>query len=103
MKPIASFTAVLAIAALPALAQTPTPTPDDTPRNPDLSEGAQLLSDGMKLLLKGLMTEGTEGWEKLVDWLDDISLYEPPERLPNGDIVIRRKVPLEPGEIGTDL
>jgi hypothetical protein len=99
MKPIASFTAVLAIAALPALAQTQ----DEAPRNPELSEGAQLLSDGMKLLLKGLMTEGSEGWEKLVDWLDDISLYEPPERLPNGDIVIRRKVPLEPGEIGTDL
>lgn len=99
MKPIASFAAVLAVAALPALAQTS----DEAPRNPDLSEGAQLLSEGMKLFLKGLMAEGTEGWEKLVDWLDDISLYEAPERLPNGDIIIRRKAPLEPGEIGTDL
>lgn len=99
MKPIATFAAVLAIATMPALAQVQ----DDTPRNPDLSEGAQLLSDGMKLFLKGLISEGAEGWDKLVDWLDDASLYEPPERLPNGDIIIRRKVPLDPDGIGTDL
>lgn len=93
MKPIAAFTAACLLAAMPAMAQDQ----DSPPRNPDLSEGAELLSEGMKLFLKGLMAEGEAGWGKLIDWLDDVTLYEAPERLPNGDIIIRRKVPLDPG------
>lgn len=92
MKPIATLTAAFFLAAAPAVAQDQ----DGAPRNPDLSEGAELLSEGMKLFLKGLMAEGEEGWGKLIDWLDDVTLYEAPERLPNGDIIIRRKEPLEP-------
>ena len=87
----ASVTAVLAaiLIALPAAL----PAQDDAAPPPasELSEGAQKLSEGMKLLLRGLMAEGAEGWDKLVDWLDDLSLYEAPEQLPNGDIIIRRK------------
>ena len=89
---MATLTAALVLAAMPAMAQDQ----GDTPRNPDLSQGAELLSEGMKLFLKGLMAEGEEGWGRLVDWLDDVTLYEAPERLPNGDIIIRRKVPLTP-------
>lgn len=68
------------------------------PPNPDISEGARKLSDGLKQLFQGLMVEGQEGWEKLGDWLEDMNAYEAPERLPNGDIIIRRKVPLPEGE-----
>ncbi|NHW17243.1 hypothetical protein HA071_25590 [Escherichia coli] len=37
----------------------------------------------------------------LEDWnfegltIDDLGAYHPPEKLPNGDIIIRRKIPLE--------
>ena len=70
---------------------------DDAPApgNPELSQGAEMLSEGMKLLLQGLMSEGAEGWAQLSEWLDDLSLYEAPERLPNGDIIIRRRAPLD--------
>jgi hypothetical protein len=99
MTRYAPLVAALMIAASPALAQdAPTPTP---PANPELSEGAQKLSEGMKLLLRGLLAEGEEGWANLLTWLDDLSQYEAPEQLPNGDIIIRRKTPVEPGQ--TDL
>ena len=91
MTRTAAYTAALVAALLVA---TPAPvSAQEAPPEPnvDLSEGAQKLSEGMKLLLRGLLAEGAEGWDKLVDWLEDISLYEPPERLPNGDIIIRRK------------
>ncbi|GKY88333.1 AAA+ family ATPase [Sinisalibacter aestuarii] len=79
----------LALAPAIALAQDETP-----PANPDIAQGAEQLSEGLKLLLRGLMAEGEEGWQNLTDWLDDLSAYDAPERLPNGDIIIRRKVPL---------
>jgi hypothetical protein len=93
-------TPILAAAAL-ALALAPAglrAQEDAPPANPQLSEGAQMLSEGMKLLLRGLMDESAEGWSKLTDWLGDLSQYEPPERLPNGDIIIRRKPAAEMGE-----
>ena len=87
--------AVLALAALPVMAE------DDT--NSDLERGGELLREGFGLLLDGLAAElepMAEGWQELVDQLGDLSGYHPPERLPNGDIIIRRKIPLEPGENG---
>lgn len=69
--------------------------------NPDIAAGAEKLSQGFRLLLKGLMSESQQGWNDLAGWLGDLSAYEAPVRLPNGDILIRRKVPLPAGE--TDL
>ncbi|GGD38398.1 hypothetical protein GCM10011358_22750 [Sinisalibacter lacisalsi] len=86
--------ATLVIAPAGVWAQDDAPPP----ASPELSEGAEMLSEGMKLLLRGLLAESAEGWSKLVDWLDDLSQYEPPERLPNGDIIIRRKPPPGPDE-----
>lgn len=89
----------LALALLPATLRA-----DDAPQaNPQLSEGAQMLSEGMKLLLRGLVDESAEGWGRLTDWLGDLSQYEPPERLPNGDIIIRRKPSLDPETGETEI
>lgn len=99
----AAVALALVLAATPVVSQDS----DTQPANPDLSEGAEMLSEGFKKLFRGLMGElepagdaAEQGWNDLVDWLDDLSAYQAPEQLPNGDILIRRKDPLEPG---TDL
>ena len=85
-------------APIPALAQQG----DD-----QLSRGAELLSQGMGLILEGLLSEmrptgeeladgWAEAWADMVEMLNDFSAYEAPIILPNGDILIRRKVPLVP-------
>ena len=64
-------------------------------------QGRDLMSEALKLFMKGLMQEmdpAIEGFEGL---LDDLTAYHPPEVLPNGDIIIRRKEPLNP-EVGED-
>lgn len=84
-------------------------------------DGLSLMEQGARLFLKGIMTEvepalkDLKGLSKdiepalrlltkemgtaLVDILskiDDIAAYHPPEMLPNGDIIMRRKVPKVP-------
>lgn len=84
----------------------------ETPSEPD---GFSLMEEGAKLLFRGLMTEmeptldeltglademrpALEAFAdemgpailKLVDLMDEITHYEMPEILPNGDIIIRR-------------
>ncbi len=83
------FFAIIVVAGLagPAAAQ------DDGAG--DLSEGLDLLSEGTRLLMEGLMQELAPALEGLREGLDDLSVYHPPEMLPNGDIIIRRKTPLE--------
>ena len=71
----------------------------------DISEGLGLLSEGMGLLLEGLMDEIGPALEeaqplfrqeilpfieRMGRLMDDITAYDLPERLPNGDIIIRR-------------
>lgn len=100
-KPI-TFAALLAatLSAPVALADDKAPPP-----NPEISEGAELLSRGFRLLLEGLAKEVdpmadklAEGWAELAERFDDMSAYHPPEILPNGDIIIRRRAPLQPKE-----
>lgn len=95
IKPILGclLAANLAFAPVLAVAQDTPPQP-----NPDIAEGADKLSQGLKLLFQGLLAEGEKGWQDLVDWLGDLSAYEAPERLPNGDIIIRRREPFAEGE-----
>lgn len=65
----------------------------------EFRDGAELLSEGMGLILKGLSQELQplgEGWGEFMTMLGDMTLYYPPEILPNGDILIRRRVPLAP-------
>ena len=95
----------LALSATPSLAQEA--------ESSDIEEGASLLEQGARLMLKGFMDEmeptlGEMAGEmqkfaetvepamrQLVDLMDDFSNYHAPEILPNGDIIIRRKTPLE--------
>lgn len=93
MKQI-TLTALVALSlALPAAAQTPAPNPDA-----EISEGFEQLSEGLRRLLGGLLGKADEagdeigqGWARLIEQLGDLSEYEAPEILPNGDILIRRK------------
>ena len=83
--------------ALPASAQEEAPADDEGP----VSEGMRLFEEGTRLLLRGLMDEIGPAMEGLRGVLDDLDAYHPPEVLPNGDIILRRKVPLEPSPDGT--
>lgn len=77
---------VTALSAAPATAQ----------EQGDLSEGFSLLQEGTRLMLRGLLNEMEPALRDLGAAIDDLSAYHAPEILPNGDIILRRKVPLEP-------
>lgn len=71
----------------------------------DLSEGFDLLGEGARLLFRGLMAEMEPALQgmgeqlkamepmlrSLAELIGDIRNYEAPVKLPNGDIIIRRK------------
>ncbi len=85
------------IAAAPAAGAQERPDSDD---RGDLAEGADLLEQGARLLLRGLMQELApalremeSGLRDLEALMGDLSLYHAPEILPNGDILIRRRMP----------
>ena len=60
----------------------------------DMDEGFSLLEEGTRLLLRGLMAEMEPALRELQGALQNLDAYHPPEVLPNGDILIRRKEPL---------
>ncbi|MHA7887019.1 hypothetical protein [Roseicyclus sp.] len=85
----------------------------------DLRDGFDLLGEGTRMILEGLMDEMRPlldearpffedevlpMLERMGELVDDLGHYELPERLPNGDILIRRSEdapPIEPlPEIG---
>ncbi|MCW8844033.1 MAG: hypothetical protein OQK00_11535 [Rhodobacteraceae bacterium] len=109
MKPAVFALAVLLVAS-PAVAEE-NQTEGQAPE-----EGLSLMEEGAKLFLKGLQRqmepaiEGLEGFadkagpalrsfveemgpalSDLAGKVEDWSVYEAPEMLPNGDIIIRRK------------
>ncbi len=71
----------------------------------DLSEGLDLLGQGTRLLMEGLLKQLGPALDELHRGLADLDAYELPEILPNGDIIIRRKrpLPMEIPEDGIDL
>ncbi len=108
-----SFAAVLA--ASPALAED------------KAEEGLSLMEQGAKLLLQGILQEMEPAMDDLRNFsqevepglrkfvedmgpalgalmskIDDFTVYHPPELLPNGDIIIRRKTPQEQDEQDSD-
>ena len=58
------------------------------------------LSQELEPALKQMMQEMGPAFAELLDKVDDITMYHPPEMLPNGDIILRRKQPedVEPPE-----
>jgi hypothetical protein len=108
----AAALALSAALALPAAAQeAPAPAPED--------DGFSLMEEGAKLILRGMMSEmepaldemgkALEEMQPMLDdlgpqlaelmkMIGDVRNYEAPVKLPNGDILIRRKpdAPLTP-------
>jgi hypothetical protein len=102
----------LSVLAAPVSAQETAPTPE-----PEFEEGFDLMEEGAKLLLRGLLSEMDPAIEELRGFaeemgpkmrlfaqemgpafselmaqVDDFSYYTAPEFLPNGDIIIRRRL-----------
>ncbi len=70
-----------------------TPAPADTQEE----QGRDLMAEALKLFMRGLMAEMEPAMEGMEGLLEDLSAYHPPEILPNGDIIIRRKTPVDRG------
>ncbi len=78
---------VAVLAGLPAQAQD---------ARTDMKQGMTLLEQGTRLLLEGFLKELGNAKIEFQGRLLDLNAYKFPEMLPNGDIIIRRKVPLVP-------
>jgi hypothetical protein len=78
---------VLLILPSLALAEDTPKTPTDTPR----FEGFDLLRDGAELLMQDLFAELEPALKGVEAFALELDSYAPPEMLPNGDIIIRRK------------
>lgn len=97
--PLALFLAL----STPAAAQ-------DSGEDSNLREGWGLLSEGSRLILEGLAEEMRPFVDEhllpmiaeLGALIDDVALYELPERLPNGDIIIRRRLDEPDAEVEND-
>jgi len=61
----------------------------------DLSNNAQTLLEGWVSELGPKLEELGPTLEGFAEKIEDMSAYHPPEVLENGDIIIRRKTPLE--------
>ena len=107
--PLRRGAALAALLAL-ALGAAPLHAQDVTPEEPGLMER------GIDMFLRGLMDEvGPEigqmqealkglapELQNLVEMMGDVQNYQPPERLPNGDILIRRKPGAPPVPAGPE-
>lgn len=53
------------------------------------------LTDEFKPALRSFVTEMGPALGDLLEKIEDFSVYHPPEILPNGDIIMRKKTPKE--------
>jgi hypothetical protein len=82
-----------------------------------MGQGIDLLGQGMRMILEGMADEMRPMLDEMQPFLeeevlplmqrlgtlvDDLALYELPERLPNGDILIRRRPDAPPFEPPAD-
>ena len=94
---------LIALTASPALAETSVAPPEG------VEEGMGLMQQGAEMLLRGLMANMEPALKdmgaavaqmepklrELLAMVDDLTNYHAPEKLENGDILIRRKTPAE--------
>ncbi len=59
--------------------------------------GRDLMAEALRLFMQGFISEMEPALEDLQGFVDNLNAYHPPEILPNGDILIRRKTPEEMG------
>lgn len=57
--------------------------------------GRDLMNEALRLFMRGLMAEMEPALSDLETLLKNFDTYHPPEVLPNGDIIIRRKKPVD--------
>ncbi len=76
----------LLLVATPAMAQEP-------------EEESRPLTRGVEEMLRDLFSKVEPTLRELRETIGNLDDYEAPEMLPNGDIIIRRKTPLEPDEV----
>lgn len=119
---LASCLAVSLSAALPAPAQTPAvPAPSEGMQDGAPDAAQSLIEQGARLLFQGIIAELAPqigqmtnelrdttrnlwpAMEDLARLMDDIENYELPERLENGDILIRRRAGAPPPPLGEGL
>jgi len=55
----------------------------------------QDLAEDMQPALRNFVQEMGPAFAELLGQIDDLNAYHPPEMLPNGDIIMRRKTPAE--------
>lgn len=60
--------------------------------------GRDLMAEALRMFMQGFMAEMEPALEDLQGFVQDLNSYHPPEILPNGDIIIRRKTPEELGQ-----
>ncbi len=119
MTRINAFALTLLLSAAPLAAQEP--LQDQPAPSEDDSESFRLMEEGARTFFRGLMgemepaIEGLQGmteqmrpalrdfvtemgpaFRDLMTEVEDWSVYAAPEILPNGDILIRRREPLDP-------
>jgi len=112
MKQVAAISIAMLIASTPVWAQEEAPEADD---------GFNLMQEGARLFMEGMMSEMQPAIDELADMagqmepalrafaeemgpalmelmtlVDDIRLYEMPEFMENGDIIIRRRADAPP-------
>lgn len=76
---------------------------DDRPQpqsDAPMSEGFELLRDGAELLMQDLFAGIEPALKGFETFALELDAYAPPEMLPNGDIIIRRKT-LAEDDMGT--
>ncbi|QGX97803.1 hypothetical protein EI983_05735 [Roseovarius faecimaris] len=56
------------------------------------------LADDMEPALRAFISEMGPAFVELLGQIEDLSAYHPPEILPNGDIILRKKTPEEMAE-----
>lgn len=82
-----AITLFLMVCASPLVAED-VPRPES---EQELFDGLDDLADGMRRLFEGFQSDVAPLMEDLADRLKGLGDYHPPEVLPNGDIIIRRK------------